>query len=381
MMNDSVSILITILTLFVVILLDKSRYPLLQKVLEWVPAILFAYIVPALLTHAFHLDLSTVKLHSFSKNFIMPLAIVLVMSALSIKQLKAVGWRPIAVFVSGSFAVAILPILLLLLSNTFTDVFQIELIDKKYWMGLVTMVGSWIGGSTSQLVLKELVDCPEPIFLIILVLDNLLVNVWTILMFQFIKRSDSINTFFKIKVKKEDFIPDKILPKGSSVSSLFYLVLICLVMVGLCWFFIESFILKVMILSVAGLVFGNIFNWWNHGFVIKIGGFLIIMIMAILGLKLDFNNFSVSPYIILFAAVWLILHYVVMIIVAYFLKINMAWVAVGSMANVGGISTAPAVTKSYNEEWMPHAILLAILSMVTGTYWGMLTIYLFGYLF
>jgi uncharacterized membrane protein len=311
----------------------------------------------------------------------MPLAIVLVMSALSITQLKAVGWKPIAVFLSGSFAVAILPILLLLLSNTFTDVFQIELIDKKYWMGLVTMVGSWIGGSTSQLVLKELVDCPEPIFLIILVLDNLLVNVWTILMFQFIKRSDGINAFFKIKIKKEDFIPDKILPKGSSIGSLVYLVLLCLAMVGLCWFFIESFIVKVMILSLAGLVFGNVFNWWNHGFVIKIGGYLIIMIMAILGLKLDFSNFSVSPYIILFAAVWLVLHYVVMILVAYFLKINMAWVAVGSMANVGGISTAPAVTKSYNEEWMPHAILLAILSMVTGTYWGMLTIYLFGYLF
>ena len=69
-------------------------------------------------------------------------------------------------------------------------------------------------------------------------------------------------------------------------------------------------------------------------------------------------------------------HYLVMTIVAYVLKLNMAWVPIASMANVGGISTAPAVTKAYNEEWMPHAILLAILSMVTGTYWGMVTIFL-----
>jgi uncharacterized membrane protein len=48
------------------------------------------------------------------------------------------------------------------------------------------------------------------------------------------------------------------------------------------------------------------------------------------------------------------------------------------MANLGGISTAPAVTAAYNKEWMPHAILLAILSMVSGTFWGMLTMYLFG---
>jgi uncharacterized membrane protein len=47
------------------------------------------------------------------------------------------------------------------------------------------------------------------------------------------------------------------------------------------------------------------------------------------------------------------------------------------MANVGGIATAPAVTAGYEKKWMPHAIVLAILSMATGTFWGLLTIDLF----
>jgi uncharacterized membrane protein len=67
-----------------------------------------------------------------------------------------------------------------------------------------------------------------------------------------------------------------------------------------------------------------------------------------------------------------------MMLMAMLLKVHMAWVPIASMANLGGISTAPAVTAAYNEEWMPHAILLAILSMVTGTAWGMFTLYLFG---
>jgi uncharacterized membrane protein len=45
------------------------------------------------------------------------------------------------------------------------------------------------------------------------------------------------------------------------------------------------------------------------------------------------------------------------------------------MANVGGIATAPAVTSAFNKALMPHAILLAVLSMVSGTFWGMLTIF------
>jgi len=33
-------------------------------------------------------------------------------------------------------------------------------------------------------------------------------------------------------------------------------------------------------------------------------------------------------------------------------------------------------TAAYEPKWMPHAIILAILSMAMGTFWGMLTIYL-----
>ena len=40
-------------------------------------------------------------------------------------------------------------------------------------------------------------------------------------------------------------------------------------------------------------------------------------------------------------------------------------VPISSMANFGGISTAPAVTAAYDPRLMPHAIVLAILSMVT----------------
>lgn len=48
------------------------------------------------------------------------------------------------------------------------------------------------------------------------------------------------------------------------------------------------------------------------------------------------------------------------------------------MANSGGVSTAPAVTATYNKKWMPHTILLAILSMFSGTFWGIVAMCLSG---
>jgi len=104
---------------------------------------------------------------------------------------------------------------------------------------------------------------------------------------------------------------------------------------------------------------------------------MIMTIMAILGLRLTFENLTLPAPLIMLVVIWLVGHFIFMLLLSVIMRLNIAWVAIGSMANLGGISTAPAVTSAYNKELMPHAILLAILSMVTGTAWGMFTIYLF----
>ena len=75
-----------------------------------------------------------------------------------------------------------------------------------------------------------------------------------------------------------------------------------------------------------------------------------------------------------FLIIWLGSHLVIMLVAAKLLNVHAAWVTIASMANVGGIATAPAVTAAYEKKWMPHAIILAVLSMATGTFWGMVTI-------
>ena len=70
------------------------------------------------------------------------------------------GWKPILVFLSGSFWIALYPIILILILSDTHLVIEV-LGDQLYWKGLPPIVGSWIGESTNQLVLKELLECPE----------------------------------------------------------------------------------------------------------------------------------------------------------------------------------------------------------------------------
>lgn len=374
------SIALVSLTLAFVFWVGKIKSRWVKVLLDWFPAILFAYVIPAAFTHALGMDLSGVVLHDWSKKWIIPFAILTVMSALSFKQLRIVGIKPIIVFVTGSFVIATLPAVLVALFVWIDPQNKVIFLEQGYWKGLPPIVGSWIGGSTSQLLLKELTQTPEALFLSILVLDNILVNIWTILMFQFIKWSERINRAWGI----EGEIPVVEAPEattGMGLVRINLLTLGCILAVMVLTYFISlSFLWSVVLLSIIGMLLGNLIPAWNHKLVLKLAGFSIVLIMAILGLKLDFANLSLPLNLVVLVLIWLVLHFGCMLLVARLLKTNIAWVAIGSMANLGGISTAPAVTAAFKEELMPHAIVLAILSMVTGTSWGMLTIYLFEWM-
>ncbi|MGB0890836.1 MAG: DUF819 family protein [Flavobacteriaceae bacterium] len=364
---------ISTFTVIVVYFLDKWENKHIKSLFDWVPAILLAYLIPAGISSLIGQDYSQAEIHNYSKNYFIPLAIIAVMSSLSLSQLKAIGWKPILLFISGSFWIAVFPVLLAYIFLD-TELIIETFINQNYWKGLPPIVGSWIGGSTSQLVLKELVECPENIFLTILVLDNILVNIWTILMFQGIKKSNFLNK--KLKITNLT-MPENIEQQKGKVLMPIICFFVLLVSVIITDFLIDSFVAKIIVLSILGLTFSNFIKQWNFNFVLKLGGILIIIVMAVLGLKLKFSLIQFELGFLAFLIVWLVSHFVIMLLVAKLLNINSAWVPIASMANVGGIATAPAVTAAYQKKWMPHAIILAILSMASGTFWGMLTIFLF----
>lgn len=364
--------LITAFTVITVFLLDKWENKYLKSVFDWLPVILLAYIIPAIISLCIGQSFADHEIHEYSKLYFIPLAIITVMSSLSINQLFSIGWKPIILFFSGSFWIALFPVAIVLLFEESHLVKEV-LVNHEYWKGIPPIVGSWIGGSTSQLVLKELVECPENIFLSILILDNLLVNIWTILMFQGIKESYSFNRWLGISnldMPEELHVSNK--KRLNSTISFIILVLVVLMTNVIA----DSFRLKVILLSFFGLAFGNVGPNWNDSFALKLGSILILTVMAVLGLKLSISSFNIELALLAFLIVWLVGHLLFMLFIAIILNVNIAWVPIASMANVGGIATAPAVTAAYQEKWMPHAIILAILSMATGTFWGIVTIYL-----
>lgn len=365
---------IVVFTILVIRMLSVSKNIAIKTLLDWLPAILMAYIIPAFICNFAGLNFDDHIIHKISRNALIPFTILIVMSSMSLKELKSIGWKPLVVFISGSFFIALFPVLLFIIGK-FVPNISVWLNAGDQWKGLITVIGSWIGGSISQLVLKEAVECPENVFLSILIFDNLMVNIWTIIMFQFIKRSDVINNRLGITAKEN---LEKINITTSNHLGGGWILLVMALITAMNYVLNLPFITQIIVLSLTGLMIGNFWIGWNKNFALQVASILIMTIMAILGLKLKFDNLSMNVQLILILCTWISGHFLFTVFVAWRLKTNMAWVAIGSMANVGGIATAPAVTATYDKKMMPHAIILAVLSMATGTFWGLCTIWLVG---
>ncbi len=369
-MNTSnlLGIFIALSVSFFVIWIAKVKNKIVQKILHWLPAILLTFLIPGVLSFIFDLSLENIVLHDWSKSYIYPVTIFCIMSSMSLAQLKIVGLKPLLLFFIGSFTIAVIPALLFMLYYMVSE----EMVDL--WRGIIPIVGSWIGGSSSMLVLKEYVSVREDLFLSVLLLDNMIQNIVMIFLFQIIRKTGEFNEKFNITQSiayKEEHTEEKVKFKNSYLS--------VLISVGITAGVVAmnfAFITNVIILSILGLVIGNILKFWSFDINLKIGSVGIIFIMSILGLKLKFNDFELPMVLILFMINWMIINILVITYFNYKLKISMAWGPISMMANIGGISTSPALASAYNEKLMPHAVVLAIVSMATGTFWGFLTTFL-----
>lgn len=369
-MNTSnlLGIFIAISVSVFVIYIAKFKNKIVQKILHWLPAILLTFFIPGILSFIFNLSLENIPLHNWSKAYIYPITIFCIMSSMSLAQLKIVGVKPLLLFLVGSFTIAVIPAFLFFLYLMGSEQ-MLEL-----WRGIIPIVGSWIGGSSSMLVLKEYVSVREDLFLSVLLLDNMIQNIVMIFLFQIIRRTDHFNQKFNIS-QSIPFTENKTNEQLTNKNP-YWSILIAVLITGTVVWLEFDFIVNVIILSILGLVIGNILKFWSFGINLKIGSVGIIVIMSILGLKLKFDSFELPWVLILFMINWMIINILVIAYFNYKLKISMAWGPIAMMANIGGISTSPALASAYNKKLMPHAVVLAIVSMATGTFWGFLTTFL-----
>ena len=377
-----------------------------KKIYGVIPPLLFCYLIPGFLNSYHIIDGETSGLYRFATNYLLPASLILLLSTANLKAIFGLGNKALILFFTGSIGIVIGGPIALYIVSSLSASFQVAAQEAGYWKGLVTITGSWIGGSSSQLALKEIYGCSEELFVIILVIDALVANVWTALLFYGAGISQKIDAWLGAdatlieEVKKNILKYKESKDKPAEVKDLTFILGIgfggtavahalrgfissyfiphkdWLISHGL-----EPFASQFLWLILLSTTIGILLSFTRIREMEKLGStdfatlFIYFLIMTI-GMRLDLFTIGANIGLIGVAVIWMLIHITAMIVAAKIIKAPFFFVAVGSQANIGGVATAPAVAAAFHPSLAPVGVLLAVLSHVIGTYAGIISAWL-----
>ncbi|MPN38405.1 hypothetical protein SDC9_185929 [bioreactor metagenome] len=98
---------------------------------------------------------------------------------------------------------------------------------------------------------------------------------------------------------------------------------------------------------------------------------MLYIIIGLIASRANFAELTQAPIYIVAGFVILIVHAVVLAIIAKIFKLDLFTCGVASLANIGGVASAPILAASYSEALIPIGVLMAMLGYVIGTGGGL----------
>ncbi len=423
--DDYIVFGIIMLTLGLIFYTSSSNAPFWKKFHTWLPGLLLCYILPSILVffniispewhltdanHNFILDdngqpiTQKTGIYSVSIQVLLPAALILLTSSIDLKSLFSLGNKALIMFLAGTLGVIIGgPIAVYIVSIFSPDTVGGEGYDA-IWRGLSAIAGSWIGGSVNQTAMFEIYKFNPQKYGGILLVDIVIANIWmTILLFGISKQS-FIDKFLKADTSSIEKVKKSISSYTQSIARMpnlnDFIILLGVTFGGVALSqiigktvptlisnsfghaftksdylstFNDSFFWMVTAATIIGISLSNTkFKDYEGIGASNIGSIFIYILVASIGMKMDLFSVLQYPGLLVVAAIWMLVHISILFLTAYIIKAPYFFIAVGSMANIGGAASAPIIASNFHTSLTGVGVLLAIFGYIIGTFGAIL---------
>ena len=393
--NDAVvfGLLMTILAL--VFATSASKRPFWTKFYRIVPSVLLCYFIPAVLNSLGIISGESSGLYKIASRYMLPASLVLLTVSIDLKGIMKLGPKALIMFLAGTVGIMVGgPVALLIVSSIFPEILLGSGPDE-IWRGLSTIAGSWIGGGANQTAMLEVFGASPALFSQMIAVDVLVANLWMAALLYWAAKPGEIDRIFnadssaiqELQEKVEKYragimkIPNlgdtmKVLGVGFAITGLSHWIAdIVAPFIGTNYPFLKQYSLDstffwiVVIATTGGLLLSFTKARELEGVgASRLGSVLLYVLVATIGMQMDLGAVLDNPVFFLIGIIWILVHLLTMLIVAYLIKAPFFYVAVGSQANIGGAASAPIVASAFNPSLAPVGVLMAVLGYAAGTY-------------
>jgi uncharacterized membrane protein len=366
-----------------------SERPRLEGVFRYLPPVIFAYFVPTISTTLGILP-ATSPVYDWMTRYLLPMALLLLMITVDVRSILKLGRTAVAMVVAGSLGIVLGAQVAYLVFGRW--------LPEEAWTGFAALSGSWIGGTANMVAIAESVGTPEEIFAPVIVVDTVVGYGWmgVLLLFSAFQPTfdrwlnadrsaieDTNRRLAEVEaVRHPSTIPDLAVILGLGLSGAIVSVILGQRMPTLGDPTIISHTTWAVLIVVTGgllLSFTPVRKLEEVG-ASRMGYVALYLMLTGIGAQGDLRAVLDAPAFFLAGMLWIAIHAVVLIIAARLLRAPSFFIATGSMANIGGVGTAPIVAGIYHPAMAPVGLLMAVAGYILGIYAGLASAWMLGLL-
>lgn len=363
-----------------VLLLCAGLFPMLETRAKWR---IFSILPPIVLTYLLVTALSVSGLWQVNDtitdsrklmlSWILPALMFLLLVNCDIKAIVALGPRILAAFLcaTGSILLAMFIVYALM-----QGALPASAADT-----LASVAGGWIGGTANMIAVSQALAASPDAVANALLTDALCYSVWVLLLFSSVPLQSRVNQWLGVTALADRMtahvvpVTTRSLDTGTILLWLGLGLLVGKAANSAASFLPESAVLSqsswTMLLATLFGLLASLTPLRHIAGSMTISSALLAVVVAALASGASFSGLSTAPLFILSGFMVLALHGLLMLVAAKLFRFDLALCGIASLANVGGVASAPLLAAAYAPVLAPLGVLLAMLGYVLGTGGGL----------
>lgn len=338
------------------------------KIFQYIPVVVMIYALSMFLASmgVFEYNEKIDAIYKLTKTNLLPAMLFLMLLQVDLRHFIKLGRSLIISYILAIFSISL----------GFITMASIFNFDADMSAAFGALAGSWMGGTANMIAVGSALGVSQEAFGFALVVDSVNYTLWVMLLLFLVPFANIFNRFTKSDANLA-YLSD--IGCACTIGAKRYWLLIALAL--LVSFFsqviAENFQLlgKTTTIVLLASFFGILASFTKlrelNGSS-EVATSMLYIIIALIGSKAVFDSFSGLGIYVFAGFAILVFHALLMVLGAKIFKLDLFSIAVASLANIGGVASAPILAATYNKSLVSVGVLMAIMGYIVGTFGGLL---------
>jgi len=243
--------------------------------------------------------------------------------------------------------------------------------------------GSWMGGTGNMVAIQSALELPDAKMGYVLLIDSIDYAIWVMILLALVPFAKTFNQWTKadgeLLNKLSKTLDKEASQKTINFPSLFMLLGLALMVSVIAQAiapllpntsFLTNTTWIVIMATLAGILFGMT-PLSKEASAQPLANIMLYLIVALIASRANFTELTEAPLYIFAGFIIIFIHASIMIVFAKIFKLDLFSLGVASLANIGGVASAPILAGAYHKALIPIGVLMAMMGYIVGTFMGL----------